>query len=149
MYGRYKFKFYLNASHAIYLDGVLGEIHPHTWEITLDTVKGRNDFVQFDTIEKEIERFLGRFQDGVINEIKPFDVTNPTLENLTVYFKRELMLILSDNGWLLTRIEVAETPARSYIIEIDEELDEVAAPHDKSGGDVEAAAEKKLALIFR
>ena len=49
-YSQYKFKFYINANHAIYLNGVLGKNHPHTWEITIDTIKVRDDFIQFDII---------------------------------------------------------------------------------------------------
>ena len=46
-YKQYKFKFYLNARHAIYRDGVMGQVHPHTWEITLNVIKGRDEFVEF------------------------------------------------------------------------------------------------------
>ena len=39
-YQQYKFKFYMDARHAIYIGGKLGEVHPHTWEIALHVVKG-------------------------------------------------------------------------------------------------------------
>lgn len=61
----YKFKFYINANHAIYIDGVLGENHPHTWEITLETIKIRNDFVQFDAIEKRQRTFWHVFRTAI------------------------------------------------------------------------------------
>ena len=34
-YSQYRFSFYLNASHAIYINGELGDSHPHTWEIVI------------------------------------------------------------------------------------------------------------------
>ena len=43
-YQQYKFKFYMDARHAIYIGGKLGEVHPHTWEIVLHVVKGKENF---------------------------------------------------------------------------------------------------------
>ncbi|NLW89832.1 MAG: 6-pyruvoyl tetrahydrobiopterin synthase [Clostridiaceae bacterium] len=123
---RYNFKFYLNASHAIYLNGILGQSHPHTWEVSLDTIKVRDDFIQFDVIEKEVERFFSSFQDTDINKTPPFDVINPTLENICAFLRDELGKLLSSNGWLLTRIEISETPSRSYIIDLSDETDPIA-----------------------
>lgn len=121
-YSQYKFKFYLNANHAIYLAGVLGQNHPHTWEISLDTVKFSDDFVQFDFIEKSIENFFAKYQDIDINKVEPFTVINPTLENMCEFFKTELSKLLDSHGWLLTQIEVSETPARAYIIDCSDEI---------------------------
>jgi 6-pyruvoyltetrahydropterin/6-carboxytetrahydropterin synthase len=124
-YSRYNFKFYLNASHAIYLNGILGQSHPHTWEISLDTLKVRDDFIQFDFIEKQIENYLAAFQDADINKTPPFDVTNPTLENICSYLKDELGNLLRSSGWLLTMIEISETPSRSYIIDMTDETETI------------------------
>jgi len=124
-YSQYKFKFYVNANHAIYLKGTLGQKHPHTWEIVIDTIKVKDDFVQFDYIEKSVEKFFSVFQDADINTIKPFTYINPTLENLTDYFKERLAHLLGNSGWLLSKIEVSETPSRSYIIDRSDEIDEL------------------------
>lgn len=124
-YSQYKFKFYLNANHAIYLGGVLGQNHPHTWEISLDTIKVRDDFIQFDIIEKLVEKYIAGFQDVDINKIAPFNVTNPTLENICDFLKNELGKLLNDNGWLLTKIEISETPSRSYIIDLTDDIDRI------------------------
>lgn len=150
----YKFKFYINANHAIYIDGVLGENHPHTWEITLETIKIRNDFVQFDVIEKKAEAFLARFQDCDMNKAEPFDTINPTVENIAEYLKDELSRILWDNGWLLSVIEVAETPSRSYIIDVsdDAELFKEQASKDEAGRvytSIDEAAEQRVEEILR
>ena len=118
----YTFKFYINANHAIYLGGVLGQNHPHTWEISLSTFKVRDGFVQFNDIEKLAERYFARYQDRNINTVAPFDKTNPTLENLTEHFKNEVGSLLAENGWLLARIEVSETPTRSYIIDLSDDI---------------------------
>jgi len=122
-YTEYTFKFYVNANHAIYLGGVLGQNHPHTWEISLDTIKVKDDFVQFDFIEKEVEKYFSFYQDININSVDPFTAVNPTLENLCEHFKNDLSALLARNGWLLQRIEMSETPARSYIIDLSEEVE--------------------------
>lgn len=118
----YRFKFYINAAHAIYINGVLGERHPHTWEITLYTLKVSNEFVAFNSIEKDVEAYLSRFQDSFINEVDPFTTLNPTLENICYYLKEELKKLLFERKWLLLSIEVSETPTRSYIIDISDEV---------------------------
>lgn len=150
-YSQYKFKFYLNANHAIFLRGVLGQNHPHTWEISLDTVKVKNDFVQFDFIEKSVEKFFADFQDTDINKIEPFTVANPTLENLCEFFKNELGKLLGSHGWLLTKIEMSETPTRSYIIDRSNEIDKLIASElyaDACAKSIDISAEKKLDSIL-
>lgn len=122
-YNQYKYRFYLNASHSIYIDGNLGERHPHTWEIELVTLKIIEKFVQFNDIEKDMEKELERYQDQYVNDISPFDVTNPTLENICVYFKDTIQQILLQRGWVLLSIEISETPTRSYIIDLENEFD--------------------------
>lgn len=121
-YGQYKFKFYLNANHSIYIDGKLGQNHPHTWEFIIETIKVKEDFVQFDYIEKEVDKLFSTWQNTYINSVAPFDVLNPTLENICIYFRKVLSELLETNGWLLTRMEVSESPSRSYIIDITDEV---------------------------
>lgn len=128
-YHQYKFKFYVNASHAIYIDGKLGNRHPHTWEITLNTLKIQNDFVQFNHIEHQIEEFFNKYQETYLNEVHPFNIFNPTLENCCKYFKQELANILRNEGWVLLAIEISETPTRVYVINL---LDEMEDNHNKN-----------------
>ncbi len=115
-YSQYKFNFYLNASHAIYIDGKLGASHPHTWEIIIRTIKSQKEFVMFNEVENKIEQFLGTYQNQYINEFEPFDAMNPTLENITSYFLEQLEELLEPLGWIVFYIEVSETPTRSYVI---------------------------------
>lgn len=115
-YSQYKFNFYLNASHAIYIDGKLGASHPHTWEIMIRTIKSQKEFVMFTEVEKTIEEFLGTYQNRYMNDFEPFDAMNPTLENITSYFLEQMELLLEPLGWIVFYIEVSETPTRSYVI---------------------------------
>lgn len=144
----YRFKFYLNASHAIYSSGVIGQNHPHTWEVTLDVLKARQDFVQFDVIEKNVEHYFEKYQDGNLNKIPPFDVMNPTLENITNHFKQNLFNILAEMGWLLIKIEVSETPARSYIIETDAEINSLLTENITEESTINNAVDEKIEMIL-
>ncbi len=117
-YSQYKFKFYLNASHAIYIDGHIGEKHPHTWEITINVLKEKSEFIQFSSLEKKIENWMKRYQDKFLNEIDPFDKVNPTMENCCDYMKEVLKEILHSEGWILLSIEMSETPTRSYVVNV-------------------------------
>lgn len=116
LYKQYKFKFYLNARHAIYIDGIQGTMHPHTWEITLNVIKKEKNFIEFNKIEKKIDEYINKFQDKDLNSIEPFDTINPTLENCCDYFKFNLENILNEEGFELLMMEMSETPSRSYVI---------------------------------
>ena len=110
MFRQYKFKFYLNARHGIYKNGVMGEIHPHTWEIVINVVKGRDETVKFHHLEHRVEEFLSAYQDKTLNDVPPFDMINPTLENICEYFKEELTKILNRNGWIF--LQLSDEPAQ-------------------------------------
>ena len=120
-YQQYKFKFYMDARHAIYIGGKLGEVHPHTWEIVLHVVKGKENFEPFHVLEKAVEEFLEPFQNNYLNDIKPFDILNPTIENVCLYFKEKLQEILNAMGWIFLMIEMSETPGRTYVISMLDE----------------------------
>ena len=124
LFRKYRFKFYLNASHYIFIDGVKGETHPHTWEFVVDILMTSDSFVQFNQYEKDIEVYFEKFQNKVINDFSPFDVTIPTLENMSEHFIFEIRDIVQSNGGRLYRFEASETPTRSYILsfENDDEL---------------------------
>lgn len=122
-YDQYRYKFYLNARHWILIRGNQGELHPHTWEFTLDTLKVISGFVEFHEIEELIEKELQPYQDQCLNEVAPFDIMNPTLETICHYFKNEIRDRLLERGWALLSIEIAETPTRSYVIDLEEQAD--------------------------
>ena len=115
-YSQYKYNFYLNASHSIYINGNKGEKHPHTWQISLYVVNSKDTFMMFNEVEKLIEDYLGQYQGKYMNECSPFDTINPTLENIAQYFMVELQKKLNPLNWVIFTMEISETPSRSYII---------------------------------
>lgn len=124
-YSQYRFKFYINTTHAIYIAGKLGQVHPHTWEIELNTMKMDEGFISFTQFEKRIEQLLAPYSNVYLNDVPPFTTLNPTLENLTRYFKDFLHQEMYKIGWILISIEVAETPTRSFIIDLTDKQEGV------------------------
>lgn len=120
IYREYRLKFYLNARHYIILDGKQGETHPHTWELSLTIRVGRGSFTQFRTFEQRINEYLAAYQNRVMNECAPFDAIVPTLENITDYFAGAFYDQLAAVGGELTRVEASETPAHSYILDLEQ-----------------------------
>lgn len=123
LFREYRFKFYLNMNHYIIIDGMEGQLHPHTWEFTFLVIKEKSDFMQFHVFEQVIEEYLDKYQGKVLNEVEPFDTIVPTLENVTDYFSEDIREILKENGGELVSLESSETPTRSYIINYEKERD--------------------------
>lgn len=153
-YSQYRFKFYFNASHAIYLMGQLGESHPHTWELIIHGAKITDDFAPFNEIEKKIEDFLSQYQDVFINTVQPFTTINPTLENICTHFKTSIQELLYLKGWLLLSIELSETPTRAYVISMHDEAESKKSYYEKAGAEtnqdvVDELVFEKLDSLFK
>ena len=119
---QYFCKFYLNASHFIYINDKKGDIHSHCFEIAIDIAsKDRGSFVSFSEIENCIKNLLSPYQEQVINTIPPFDKINPTLEEMAKYFKDLFYKELNERNWTLLTLEFSETPTRSFLINVTEE----------------------------
>ena len=116
----YKLKFYLNAEHYVVLNDRRGELHPHTWEIQLYFGMPRTLFREFTDIEKNIELYLKKYQNKILNEVSPFDTIVPTLENMTDCFAEECADIIEQLGGILYSIETAETPTRTYCVTLSD-----------------------------
>lgn len=123
MLTRYRLRFYINAYHAVEWNGKMGQLHPHTWEINSDFSTNSDAEVQFNEYEKEIMDYLNRYDDKTLNEIKPFDELNPTVENFATVIFNDLRYHseLIENDVILQKLEVSEGPTRTYIIINDDE----------------------------
>ncbi len=117
----YKFKFYLNITHFIIINGKEGQVHPHTWEFTVHIKKITNEFLQFNVFEKAIEEYLIPYQNTLLNSVEPFDRIVPTLEHVSDYFGEQFQKIIREIGGELLWMESSETPTRSYVIDYEED----------------------------
>lgn len=116
LYREYRLKSYLNMNHYIIINGKQGQTHPHTWEFVTTIIVSGNEFVEFRTFESLIEQYLDRYQNQILNNIEPFDLIVPTIENVTDHFNEELQALLREHGGELVSMEGSETPTRSYIV---------------------------------
>lgn len=114
----YRLKFYLNARHYIIIQGVKGEVHPHTWEFALTIRIPHATFVEFNVYEDVIKDFLNTYQNKVLNNESAFLTILPTLENMTDFFAREFFKLIHQVGGTLLQVEASETPTRSYIVNL-------------------------------
>jgi len=115
----YKIKSYVNASHAVRWKSGTGKKHNHTWEIVceLHVFEG---MVSFFDIEKSLNTAINELSGKYLNDLPEFRVINPTVENVTEYLFNEIDGILRKNNAVLLRIEVSDSPTRSYCIDITE-----------------------------
>lgn len=111
----YQYKFYLDANHYVTFDGKAGELHPHTWEISVVIELIEDNVIPFYKIEEMIKNLLENYQNKKLNDVAPFDRVNPTLENIGDYFTEEISKKVSEKGWELRNFTISETPSRSYI----------------------------------
>lgn len=85
-----------SAAHA--LRGYVGNcarVHGHNWKVEVALRVGELDdigiSVDFRTIRKQTKNIIAQLDHQFINEIKPFDMINPTAENLAKYFFQTLV----------------------------------------------------------
>ncbi|MGL4992036.1 MAG: 6-carboxytetrahydropterin synthase [Sarcina sp.] len=113
---KYKFKFYVNATHAVTINNQKSQIHPHTWEIVSIISVNKNKFVNFSNFENILEKYFKKFEGKYLNELSEFSTIEPTMENMAYCFYSELNTILSQKKLELESIEISENPTRTYII---------------------------------
>lgn len=101
-------KTYLNISHAIEKDGVLGEAHEHSLEISCVVVG-------YESVEDCIVEATKFYQGKHLNDLHDFYKVNPTIENISLFFKKEISKRLGMNGRHLLSIEIAEKSTISYV----------------------------------
>lgn len=116
----YRIKAYLNANHFVVFDGTKGKTHPHTWEFIATIYTTNNNIVKFSDTEKAIMSVFEPYQDHVINEVEPFSVIIPSLENLTEYFASQITEAVKPFDYHLRRFEGSETPVRTYGVRFPE-----------------------------
>ncbi|MDC4187103.1 6-carboxytetrahydropterin synthase [Loigolactobacillus coryniformis] len=116
----YKIKSYVNASHAMrWADGE-GKQHTHTWEIICE-IKSKNDeMIVFRDIEQAISDVLDSFSGKFLNKLPYFKEINPTVENVTVWLFDLITPEMERLSARLIRIEVGESPTRSYCITVED-----------------------------
>ena len=82
------------AAHAITIAGEREPMHGHHWHATAviegPELDGDGLLVDFHAVEAALGGITGRFHNRCLNEIPPFDRTNPTAELVVRHIAEEL-----------------------------------------------------------
>ena len=83
------------AAHALRdYAGECSQLHGHNWKVEVEVIATSLDDVgmglDFKAIKVQAKEALNRLDHRHLNEIKPFDVINPTAENIAAYLYRQL-----------------------------------------------------------
>lgn len=125
---QYKYKFYINASHYIMINGTKGDIHSHCFELVIELLSlvqleggiEKSDMLSFTDVEKVIDEALLKYQNVLLNDVWPFQQLSPTVENLCLEFKSVVENALQGEPWKILSVELSETPTRSFIVVCDD-----------------------------
>lgn len=104
-------------------NGSRDRAHDHSIEIAAYLDKESEGFEQFREMERAINRYLKRYENQFLNALPEFQ-NGANMEDLGEVFFAGLTAALADTDLTLTRLEVGETPLRTYIIGLDEGSDQ-------------------------
>ena len=92
--------------------GKCRNLHGHNYRVrvflraeTLDEMGMVYDFSRLKALMNEV---VGPFDHRVINDLPPFDVRNPTAENLSEYIFTEVSLRLGKDETAIGRVEISK-----------------------------------------
>ena len=109
----YCFHYFLSILHSA--DNNLEHKHSHTLEIVIYLSGEIDKSARFDTIEKYAEDYLRQYENEYLNILPEFE-QNANIENIGDVFFEGIERELEQHGLLLERLEIGETPLRTYIV---------------------------------
>ena len=97
--------------------GDCSRLHGHNWGVEVMVCANKLDekgiAIDFREIKKQTKVVAKRLDHQYLNEIKPFDVLNPTAENIAKYFFDEVGLLINNQDVKVKEVTIWETPRAS------------------------------------
>ena len=94
--------------------GDCARLHGHNWQVEVSVCSQVLDdsgiAIDFREIKKQTKLVVKRLDHQYLNEIKPFDVLNPTAENIAKYFFDEITLLITNKDVKVKEVMIWETP---------------------------------------
>ena len=94
--------------------GDCARLHGHNWQVEVSVCSQVLDdsgiAIDFREIKKQTKLVVKRLDHQYLNEIKPFDVLNPTAENIAKYFFDEIALLITNKNVKVKEVMIWETP---------------------------------------
>jgi 6-pyruvoyltetrahydropterin/6-carboxytetrahydropterin synthase len=97
--------------------GNCSRLHGHNWGVEVMVYSNKLDetgiAIDFREIKKQTKVVAKRLDHQYLNEIKPFDVLNPTAENIAKYFFDEVGSLINNQDVKVKEVTIWETPRAS------------------------------------
>ena len=94
--------------------GDCSRLHGHNWQVEVSVCSQVLDdngiAIDFREIKKQTKLVIKRVDHQYLNEIEPFDVLNPTAENIAKYFFDEVGLLINNESVKVKEVMIWETP---------------------------------------
>ena len=94
--------------------GDCSRLHGHNWQVEVSVcsqvLDGNGIAIDFREIKKQTKLVIKRVDHQYLNEIEPFDVLNPTAENIAKYFFDEVGLLVNNENVKVKDVVIWETP---------------------------------------
>ena len=94
--------------------GDCARLHGHNWQVEVSVcsqaLEDSGIAIDFREIKKQTKLVVKRLDHQYLNEIEPFDVLNPTAENIAKYFFDEISLLINNQNVKVTEVTIWETP---------------------------------------
>ena len=94
--------------------GDCARLHGHNWQVEVsvcsEVLDDNGIAIDFREIKKQTKLVIKRLDHQYLNEIKPFDVLNPTAENIAKYFFEEVGMLINSENVKVKEVLIWETP---------------------------------------
>ena len=97
--------------------GDCSRLHGHNWQVEVsvesEVLDATGIAIDFREIKKQTKAVVKRLDHQYLNEIPPFDVLNPTAENIAKYFYDEVAKLINTPDVYICEVIIWETPRAS------------------------------------
>lgn len=113
----YRLKYRLSIQHSA--DNNIENKHSHVVEVEVYVRPDDDEFIEFQEMDKMLKMALDKYQHKYLNELEDFQ-GNVTMEGIAEVIYSHLLKIFDGVGWMIARLQVSETPLRTYAIVAEE-----------------------------
>jgi 6-pyruvoyltetrahydropterin/6-carboxytetrahydropterin synthase len=99
--------------------GISEPLHGHSYKVEAELsargggVDGDAIAVDFVSAKRKLDVLAKKLDYGCINDVAPFNVVNPSAENIAEWFHQELSLAVADENAIVTAVTIWEGPVNS------------------------------------
>jgi len=93
--------------------GQCENLHGHNWRVRVTVAAEALDelglVVDFKLLKRQMNEVLDKLDHGYLNEVPPFDETNPSCENLAHYIHQQMSSRINNDRVAVARVQVWES----------------------------------------